>query len=433
MAKKAYVGVSNKARQVKNIYVGVGGKARKVVKGYVGVGGKARQFWPALEKMYVIFKGQVNRLGYGTLNYLNRYPTHSTDTPVETTTNSFAFIMKKLGMVKTSGIGVILPTRGFGFDQFWENDGNSDQWMFVNVNQAIQKTNTSTSSADSTNRLYIPINRVYLPKNSLGKFICQIKVDAKGTITPSGNDITVTVGLHYIDSNNNVQKFSDVDVTLLEDYSEQEFTLDNPSYSGSEAYVDYVSLDSFFNQDGYSTYVAVRNLLIQNAVYKNCLMVEEGAQLGFQSYCPVPVKKNSITIQYNGQTMTVNKLSGDDDVYFAWYYEVEEYGNVSYPSYYATIGVFAFSTKSFTTDGDYHPSATAGTYKGHSYAGIDTAYIQQSIGYRIGINDFPDIPKCDIAPMTVPVGITTYAIEYLGDALIFGKYYDADGVAHNTY
>lgn len=47
MGKKAYVGVSDKARTVKNIYVGVGGKARKVVKGYVGVNGKARQFWPA--------------------------------------------------------------------------------------------------------------------------------------------------------------------------------------------------------------------------------------------------------------------------------------------------------------------------------------------------------------------------------------------------
>lgn len=39
---KTFVGVSGKARQVKNIYVGVGGKARKVKRAYVGVGGKAR-------------------------------------------------------------------------------------------------------------------------------------------------------------------------------------------------------------------------------------------------------------------------------------------------------------------------------------------------------------------------------------------------------
>ena len=56
MGKKAYVGVSNKARTVKNIYVGVGGKARKVVKGYVGVNGVARQFWPS-----IIVPSDVNR------------------------------------------------------------------------------------------------------------------------------------------------------------------------------------------------------------------------------------------------------------------------------------------------------------------------------------------------------------------------------------
>lgn len=45
MAKKAYVGVSNVARNCNKIYVGVNDVARKVVKGYVGVDGVARQFW----------------------------------------------------------------------------------------------------------------------------------------------------------------------------------------------------------------------------------------------------------------------------------------------------------------------------------------------------------------------------------------------------
>ena len=42
MAKKCYVGVSNKARRIKKIYVGVGNKARRIKKAYVGVGNKAR-------------------------------------------------------------------------------------------------------------------------------------------------------------------------------------------------------------------------------------------------------------------------------------------------------------------------------------------------------------------------------------------------------
>lgn len=48
MAKKVYVGVSNKARNVKAIYVGVNGVARKVTKVYVGdANGKARLCYQA--------------------------------------------------------------------------------------------------------------------------------------------------------------------------------------------------------------------------------------------------------------------------------------------------------------------------------------------------------------------------------------------------
>lgn len=45
MAKKAYIGVNGKARNIKKIYLGVDGKARKVKKAYVGVGGVARPCW----------------------------------------------------------------------------------------------------------------------------------------------------------------------------------------------------------------------------------------------------------------------------------------------------------------------------------------------------------------------------------------------------
>lgn len=41
----AYIGVSGKARKVKNFYIGVNGKARKVKKAYIGVNGKARLFY----------------------------------------------------------------------------------------------------------------------------------------------------------------------------------------------------------------------------------------------------------------------------------------------------------------------------------------------------------------------------------------------------
>lgn len=42
-----YVGVGDKAKQVKALYIGVDGVAKKVVKAYIGVDGKAKQVWPA--------------------------------------------------------------------------------------------------------------------------------------------------------------------------------------------------------------------------------------------------------------------------------------------------------------------------------------------------------------------------------------------------
>ena len=45
MARKAFVGIGDKARKVKKIYAGIASKARWVKKAYVGIGGVARLFW----------------------------------------------------------------------------------------------------------------------------------------------------------------------------------------------------------------------------------------------------------------------------------------------------------------------------------------------------------------------------------------------------
>jgi len=64
MPKKAYIGISDKARQVKNIYIGVNNVAKKVIKAYVGdANGKARQWWPS-----AIVKKLFTKL-YGIDNY----------------------------------------------------------------------------------------------------------------------------------------------------------------------------------------------------------------------------------------------------------------------------------------------------------------------------------------------------------------------------
>ena len=69
MAKKSYIGIDGKARQVKKWYIGVGGKARKVKKGYIGIGGVARPFLSGGEPAYY---GTVTPLSQ-TTSFLIKY------------------------------------------------------------------------------------------------------------------------------------------------------------------------------------------------------------------------------------------------------------------------------------------------------------------------------------------------------------------------
>jgi hypothetical protein len=60
MAKTAYIGVSDKARQIKNILIGVGDKARQVMKAYVGVVGVARLWWEYVKIKIPVVKSSTS-------------------------------------------------------------------------------------------------------------------------------------------------------------------------------------------------------------------------------------------------------------------------------------------------------------------------------------------------------------------------------------
>lgn len=60
MGKKAFIGVSSKAHQVKKMYLGVGDKAHKVKKGYLGVGGKAHQFFASEHSLWAFASYYLN-------------------------------------------------------------------------------------------------------------------------------------------------------------------------------------------------------------------------------------------------------------------------------------------------------------------------------------------------------------------------------------
>lgn len=75
---KLYIGVSSKARLVKNIYIGVNGKARKVQKAYIGVGGKARLFYSASTPFAFTYTGSYAIEGNLEGNFVIRFKTSGT-------------------------------------------------------------------------------------------------------------------------------------------------------------------------------------------------------------------------------------------------------------------------------------------------------------------------------------------------------------------
>lgn len=436
MAKKAYVGIENKSKLVKNIYIGIGNKSKKVIKAYIGdAQGKACQWWPSLEKMLVVNMGRIDTINTEydwIVHTLNRYNTIESDLALNIQYNSFSDVMKKIGNMKIrSALNVLFPTTGF--PPIWQNVNASDRWVYSSANKALEKTKEVTSYMDDVNRIYIPINRVYLPKEN-GRFVCKIKLTARGSITPvpsydPGN--SVSISFHYIDNNGVFKDITGGNYLVEEEYADYEYTLDYYT-SDSDVYIDYVSIDNWFNLNGFKSYISIQNLAITNPIYKNCIMIDEGTKVSYRYYVPIPVKKNSITITFNGQTMTVSKTSGEADVYFCYLYDIQEYGTAQSPRYYCTVAVFGISKKAFTCDGNYHSQAYEITYHGYTFAGNDVAYLDKAYNPPLGQHSFlglPDIPKCDIAPMSVPTGITTYAIEYLGESLCMGKYYDENGNA----
>lgn len=105
MAKAAYIGVSSKARKVKNLYVGVNGVAKKVKKAYIGVNGVAKLFYSA------------SRLpdAYQEVAYLQSSGTQYIDTGIAG--NTFTSSAKVEAKVRFTSIGSAQTITGATDDQ----------------------------------------------------------------------------------------------------------------------------------------------------------------------------------------------------------------------------------------------------------------------------------------------------------------------------
>lgn len=117
MNKKIYVGVDNKAKQVKTFYVGINNTARKIKKAYVGVNNTARQIWPSVVYTW-------KRYTIATINtyYWNKYnDVQSTSTEYDVAYGSGGILTDPSWTPKYLRGGPITNDRGY-----WYNAGKAE-------------------------------------------------------------------------------------------------------------------------------------------------------------------------------------------------------------------------------------------------------------------------------------------------------------------
>ena len=135
MARKAYIGVNGKARNIANIHVGVNGKARKVIFGYVGDdNGKARLFW----SMFRLIQNRLNLYGPARQKGLIMIK----DCEMDVNAHSLLFFSSWL---------------------LWYHQKNAKIWELSNagLRKPVFPPPYEGSIWYSFSYLYIPINRIY--------------------------------------------------------------------------------------------------------------------------------------------------------------------------------------------------------------------------------------------------------------------------------
>lgn len=365
MGKKAYVGVSDKARTVKNIYVGVEGKARKVIKGYVGVNGVARQFWAVAEGLYIFFKDAFFSFDPRTtlfdLPALAKSPLNN---KIIESSKEYLDDIKGLFLayLSTDEGSAFWGDAGYTFFNYKAN--TSYNWQIDEANY-IYKTENSTV-ANSDNKLFIPISRVYVDIKQTGavKYF-DFKVIAKGqTSVPQTYvpELTITPyyvkdgALCYIKNTNGEKINTTVSITSGNTFAEYvgrctftELHSDVPE----DVYVDYICLEYDAGVNGLQTELYVQSINLLDFVYRKCCTLDYTylKQSHMQiNNLPIymPMVKNSLSLVHNGRTLNTVKSTGQSDVYLAYSYTIDQYGAQSYPMLRERIYVLGMSESEFT-------------------------------------------------------------------------------------
>ena len=402
MAKGYYVPVNGLSKKAKKWYVPVNGLSKAVSKAYCPVSGLSKQFWPVNDStpFYVIQAGQFNYSNPNNTEFcINRYPDNfanvidAGDDPTD--------LSDTIGIFGAYTYGNKKLYKKQGYAALWVHSNTTNKWAYnaVDTPANIRKT---VSQSDEINALFIPINRVYASSLT-------VIIKAKGT----GN---LKIGCHNVNSSGALADLGFGQITLGADYQEQTISI------SCNSYIDYISIDAEQMNDTVGAIKAISYLKIKDFTFNHCIYTDYSNLDLYYVSCPLPVKKNSISITYNGSTTTVSKTSGDSDVYFCYYYRLEEYNSAANPFYSVMILIFAVSESAFVTDGTLHPTGDT-AYTSHDC----TYYISDvhKIAANIGSTPWPTLPPiCDIPPISYNSAVESSQKESIGEAFVLGDIYD---------
>ena len=326
MAKKSYVGISGKSKNIPNKgYVGVSNKSKKLLKGYVGDNqNKARLFWDANidTLVYVIFDQSFTP----SLTKFRLDGTRVTGTRIDSRIdvgNDFENLRKdnpfKLGYVTDGYQTTNNLIKGPGGQNIWAHENDNTEWIIKD--NAINKEVTG-ASANSVNKFFIPTNRIYFKKTGSGlanDFALSLRFNCKGTSSVAGTPPKLTVSFAYQNDTGGISQFGGTDIEISSEYSTYSQAFSFRSFN-SDLFFDFLVISSDNGASGDFT-IDIKKIEVIDFEFKNCVMYDDQDTRTYKGIrFPLQFGKltDPVQLSFFDLTCNIQKTSGQDDIYVCY-------------------------------------------------------------------------------------------------------------------
>lgn len=461
MPKKAYVGISDVARNSPKEYIGINDVARKVIKGYIGDENNiARQYWPSLNYDGYIFLN-IGEFGYNSIFYT---PALAKGASVRFPDSNYnlnkykALLFASLGSSK----GVLWPSMTqfnhaiITFESFVNNP-----WQ-VDTENYIYKVEQSTDYR-TENIAYFPITRMYADvQYQSGVYYFDFEVEAKGISNLIGQGVTVWMDLRKVENGQLVTVGYASFTANTNTFDKYIARCSLPwNYDPSQdIFIDYIGFQADVSMSGVQNEIYIKSVKMINYRYKNCLALEYEKSIFLQNKygyindykLVIPCGKNSLQFTSNNLYFDLYKVSGEDDVFIVYFISCADDSTNPNPNVYKYVSfyirAYAVSKKPFTLSYNFgymneqtteRRTVTANvkqtfakypnSFDYYTTSALDV-YGYSKMGTTIDFSS-PNCPQGNIPPISI--GHYHSEPEMITALMYLGKYYGGAGYVNKTF